>query len=1076
MRSARPHRSGDISFIKRIQFKGVFFFLTLSIACCNLFAQKATVMEEKQVFRTYPFSDPDPVPRMNKIYPYFRFDGYSAESVAREWQIVTLENPHIRVLVAPEIGGKVLGAFEKSTGRPFIYFNKVIKFRDIAMRGPWTSGGIEFNFGAIGHAPTTATPVDYLIRENEDGSVSCFVGALDLPSRTEWRVEIRLPEDKAYFETRSFWFNPTELNTSLYHWMNSSADAGDDLRYYFPGNLYIDHGGRAYPWPVHENGKDISVYGNNDFGSYKSYHVIGVLTDFFGGIWEKDRFGFGHWSPYGDKPGKKIWIWGLSRQGQIWEDLLTDTDLGNRQYTEIQSGLLFNQAGGRSSRTPFKHLFFVPCGVERFREVWFPIHGVSGIVDANEYGVLNVERDDGVLKFELCPLQRMEEALVVMAGEEEIYRKQLRLEPMGVFRDSLKFSQQSEFDVALGQRILVYGSRDVKSKRMNRPMEADEAFDWESVYGLYMDGSERARQRDCRGALEKYLACFEKDPLYTPALVGIAENYYRRMEYGKALEYIQKALANDTYDPDANFIYGIVNRKLGHLTDAKDGFAIATRSMKTRSSACVQLAELAFLEDDLEWTRVYADRALDFNRYNLNALKLLALTHRKMGKEQEAEKVLYTILGIDALNHFARFEKTFLDSRPENFEPFTTMIRNELPHETVLELAIFYVNLGLAEEAIRILANDSSHPVVNYWLAYLYNTIDDDVRSREYLSKALQGSPSLVYPFRHETVDVLKWALEKSDHWKTKYYLGLIYWCRNRIDVARQYFIACAETPDFAPFYVARGNLWNEDESRKVLEDYHRALELDANQWRFYSVLAKYHARHGEHDKFLIYAKNGADRFPDNYILQFEYARALLYNRRFDDCLLVLRDIRILPHEGAQYGRDIYRQACMLYALDHIRKKNYRRAVVYIEKARLWPENLGVGEPYDVDNRLEDFIEAYCHHKMGNTGEAKTLFDRIRQYTDDHGELYNSNAYVSARVLEKSGERAEAKKLMDAWIAAYPEDTAARWSHATFYGEHKKAEKILENMLTESQGTPWNPVRSDPHFKLVLEIAKVIEW
>ena len=43
------------------------------------------------------------------------------------------------------------------------------KFRDVAMRGPWTSGGIETNFGVIGHAPTCSTPVDYLVRENEDG-------------------------------------------------------------------------------------------------------------------------------------------------------------------------------------------------------------------------------------------------------------------------------------------------------------------------------------------------------------------------------------------------------------------------------------------------------------------------------------------------------------------------------------------------------------------------------------------------------------------------------------------------------------------------------------------------------------------------------------------------------------------------------------------------------------------------------------------------------------------------------------------------------------------------------------------
>ena len=76
----------------------------------------ATIAESVQTFRTYPFSDPDPVARMGNIYPYFRFQGYSMTPVDRPWKIVTLENRWIRVLVAPEIGGKVLGAFEKSTG------------------------------------------------------------------------------------------------------------------------------------------------------------------------------------------------------------------------------------------------------------------------------------------------------------------------------------------------------------------------------------------------------------------------------------------------------------------------------------------------------------------------------------------------------------------------------------------------------------------------------------------------------------------------------------------------------------------------------------------------------------------------------------------------------------------------------------------------------------------------------------------------------------------------------------------------------------------------------------------------
>ena len=59
--------------------------------------------------------------------------------------MVKLENEYVEVFVLPEVGGKVWGAIEKSSGEEFIYRNEVMKFRNIAMRGPWTSGGIEFN-------------------------------------------------------------------------------------------------------------------------------------------------------------------------------------------------------------------------------------------------------------------------------------------------------------------------------------------------------------------------------------------------------------------------------------------------------------------------------------------------------------------------------------------------------------------------------------------------------------------------------------------------------------------------------------------------------------------------------------------------------------------------------------------------------------------------------------------------------------------------------------------------------------------------------------------------------------------
>ncbi len=352
---------------------------------------KFHVAEISRPMPTYPFSDPDPVARPGRVYPYFRFAKFSAAPINKEWKMVRLENPFVRVFVTPEIGGKIWGAVEKASGKEFVYFNKGVEFREIALRGPYTAGGIELNFGYIGHAPSTASPVDYLFRTLPDGSASCVVGTIDLPSRSQWRVEVRVPKDGAYFETECFWYNPTPLRDSYYNWVTASAIAGPDLRFFYPGTNHIGHGGEVGRWPVDEKGRDISYYRNNAFEGHKSYHILGELGEYFGGYWEEGDFGYGHWAPYSDHPGMKLWLWSLGRDGEIWTDLLLEGEKYN--YIEMQTGLLYNQAAETSSLTPFKHYGLEPYSVHRWKEIWFPVKDIGGLVAASPHGALNVTPD-----------------------------------------------------------------------------------------------------------------------------------------------------------------------------------------------------------------------------------------------------------------------------------------------------------------------------------------------------------------------------------------------------------------------------------------------------------------------------------------------------------------------------------------------------------------------------------------------------------------------------------------------------------------------------------------------------------
>ena len=420
--------------------KKSFIATNLFLLTCitSLAQQKATIKEYEKIFKTYPFSDPDPVPGVGRIYPYYRFDGYTNSAVQKEWKVVELENDYIKLMILPEIGGKIWAAIEKGTGKPFLYYNHVVKFRDVSMRGPWTSGGIEPNYGIIGHTPNCATPVDYTTMTKPDGSVSCIIGVLDLLTRTSWRIDINLPADKAYFTTSSFWYNSSQIEQPYYTWMNTGIKADGNLQFIYPGTKYLGHEGEYSDWPINrQNGKDISFYKNNDFGGYKSYHVFGKYTDFFGGYWHDEDFGMGRYSTHDDKAGKKIWIWGLSQQGMIWEKLLTDTD---GQYVEVQSGRLFNQSADGSTFTPFKHKGFLPHTTDVWTEYWFPVVKTKGFVAANNFGALNIKHENEFLKIYFSPLQKTDDELKITSGDKIIFSKILRLSPLQSFADSIKIS------------------------------------------------------------------------------------------------------------------------------------------------------------------------------------------------------------------------------------------------------------------------------------------------------------------------------------------------------------------------------------------------------------------------------------------------------------------------------------------------------------------------------------------------------------------------------------------------------------------------------------------------------------
>jgi tetratricopeptide (TPR) repeat protein len=972
----------------------LFAFMILSQM---LIGQKASITVETRDILTYPYSDPNPVPilteRRDEIYPYHSFNGYSIKGQMQKWKVVKLENDYVEVYVMPTDGGKVWGAIEKSTGNEFIYRNEVMKYRNISMRGPWTSGGIEFNFGYIGHNPSTCVPVDYKTVENEDGSVSCIVGSYDLPSRTKWYVEVRLQKDKAYFETYATWSNPSPLPQTYYNWMTAAAVVKDDLEFAYPGSGEIGHGGEFGLWPVNEDGRNVAFYKNNNFESSKSYHIIGEFNDFMGGYYHNSKIGFGHWALYDEMPGHKLWLWSLARDGGIWEDLLTDSD---GQYMEFQAGRMFNQYGGSSAfKTPISQTPFNPGLTDQWHEIWFPVKEIGGLTDVSPMGVMNIEAENGKLDIGINALAFAQGKVVVRSEGKVVFTEEKKFKPMDVYKTSVTLNTNADYEVVVEGMDLQYSPS--KRQLLKRPFVSAMPKDITTGASLYQEGMELKEGRNYLRAEEVLKKCLQKDPLYIDAFAALTELCYRSLRYDSALYYANSALQLDTYHPAANYFAGITYLAQGDLIDALESLGWAARSPEYRSTAYAQMAAIELMMNNKSLTEHYANLALDYNRTNFNALQVLAVLYRKSGEKAKADKYVETISKIDQLSHFADFERNLLHPSAENWARFTSTITNEMPYQTYLELCMLYYGLGQKSDALSVLEKAPVHPLVTLWKAYLK---DDAV----ILNEVAAASPAFVFPYRTETVSALKWAVSKNNNWKFKYYLALNYAAIQRKEDAMKLFRECGQEPDYAPFYLTRASLLTPKDEKQELADLQTAQKLTPDDWRTMLRLINYYSDRKDFKMALTLSTAAYKLHKDNFALGLQYAIALINNGQYASSLKTLQTMNVVPSEGAREGKVVFEQASLFLAMDLITKKKYGEAVKMIEKSKEWPENLGVGKPYEVDTRIQDYLNIFCFEKLNRKAEAEELRKSVIDYTGRRRGPSFSNI-LAIKLLKEKGDQ-----------------------------------------------------------------------
>lgn len=984
----------------------------------NINAQKNGINEELVSYPSYSFGDPNPLPAFifnPKIYPYHKFQGYEFEKTNKDLKIVTLENEWIKVQVFPEIGGKVWSAVDKSNENEFIYKNDVAKFRNIAMRGPWSSGGIEFNFGIIGHHPGTATPADYRLDKLPDGTVICTVGGIDLPSRTQWRVKIILPKDQSAFTTQAVWYNPTDTEQAYYNWMTAAAAAQQDLVFYTPGDQFLTHGGMAKAWPIDPLNRDLSRYNQNNFGPSKSYHVIGEYNDFFGGYYENSDTGFGHWGRYDEIPGQKLWLWNLSRAGGIWENLLTDTD---GQYIEYQAGRLYVQYFP-GEENPISQATFDPHLTDQWTEVWFPVKDIGGIKEASRWGAMNVVETNNTLEVKVNAFKSAA-TQVTLNTPGKIQNQYLETTPNGTY--TVSFPKPSgSYTIDIPGLELHF---DLQPPRIKRSFYSPEVIAQNTLEKTFLKAKDAQRYRDYPLAEELLTEILEKDPLHLEARKELSFLYHRNSDYKKSISIANTGLQIDAYHNGLNYSAGISYMAQKDWINAKEHLGWAARSTAYRSSANTLLAQIHIVEKKFSDAMHYNDIALKFNSENINALSQKAMLYRIMEDKENALKTLAEIEAIDPINHLIVYEKFLWDMQDKL--SVLNAHRSELPHQTFLELALFYHNRHSNADAVKILEIGPKHLLNTLWLAYLK-------QDTQTLNSLQDQSITFVFPFRKESLNMLDWVVANNSSWKSQYLLGLNLMGRSQMDKGIQVFRDLGQTPNDPLFYFCRGLLFKKHKLAGYQKDLQQAYKQSPKNWRYAFSLAEDLFESGNSKAAMKIIQKTYKQDKDNYFTGMLLVKTLNELQQYEKAIDLLKELRILPYEHATEAHRIYTEAYVGSALQHFSKNEYDQAQSRLETALLWPEQLGVGKPFDPEERWEQFLLAFIHKSKGQNTETQSAMQAVADFSKKQLFRSSKNNLLGIYALQQTQGKEQVQQFITQLLASNHGSTDSTQALIQFY-------------------------------------------
>lgn len=929
-----------------------------------------------------------------KVYPYPVIEKIYDEKEDREYRAVYLENKYLKVMILPELGGRIQRAYDKTNDYDFVYYNHVIKPALVGLLGPWISGGIEFNWPQH-HRPTTYMPTDYILQENPDGSRAVLVNDVDRMYGTKAITKFTLYPDKAYIEITGQLYNRTNMPQTFLWWANPAVPVNENTQSIFPPDVHavMDHGKRDVSrFPIatgiyykhdYSEGVDISRYKNIPVPT--SYMAEKSEFDFVGGYDYGIEAGILHVADHHISPGKKQWTWGCGDFGRAWDRNLTETD---GPYIELMTGVYTDNQPDFTWLKPFEE--------KVFRQYFMPYKAVGAVKNASIDAAVNFEIDRNEAKIIVYVTAEQKEACITISrGGKTVFTETVSLSPEAAYSKTVMLEEGDKTEYTLsvqdgtGKELAAYTPLADTVQTLPKPAEAaKEPEEIMTNEELYLTAQHIEQYRHATYLPDPYyLEGLKRDAKDSRLNTGYGSLLLSRGLFGESEGYFRTAVERLTwknpnpYDSEAYYKLGLSLYYQKRYCEAYDAFYKAAWSNEQQEMSFYYLAAIACLGRDYENALELIEKGLVKNWHNVKARGLKAVILRKLGRQEEAGAWIRENLKIDPFDYLSRMEQLYgMDEQSAADEERVLLELMRESEENYLQTARDYAEGGFYEEAVRTLNKFRGQGALSrYYKAYYSKQSGaQETEIKGLYEEAERADSYCCFPNKLEDIAVLLDCIKtvKTASY-APYYLGDLYYDKKQYKAAVQYWeMSAANQEDFPTVWrnlsLAYYNHMDRPQEAKAAME--KAFALDPNDSRVFLEMDQLYKKLGytPEQRIQLYERHRETALErdDAYI---EYVTLKNFAGEHREALELLTARRFHPWEGGE-GKAAaqYVLALLELAKEKFDKKQFMEAEALLQQALVYPENLGEG-------KLEGSTDNAVHYYLGRVYEAIDKEEKARK-------------------------------------------------------------------------------------------------